>query len=186
MQFSEKDIKELAPRVKDLKQFTESLNITLKKYQIDNPLRVAAFLARMGVESWEFTKFEEVWTNTPQQQKYDIASGSNVAKVLGNTVRGDGKKFSGKGLVQLTGRSNYAQYSKHAGFDFVSNPDRLKEYPWNIDVSGWFWDSRKLNKLADAGDIVGIVKKIQGGTGGLLETKAKYVKYLAWFKAKGF
>ena len=186
MQFSEKDIKELAPRVKDLKQFIESLNITLKKYQIDNPLRVAAFLARMSVESWEFTKFEEVWTNTPQQQKYDIASGSSLSKMLGNTVRGDGFKYRGRSATQLTGKSNYAQYSKYAGFDFVANPDKLKEYPWNLDCSGWYWDSRKLNKLADAGDIVGIVKKIQGGTGGLLETKAKYVKYLAWFKSKGF
>ena len=186
MEFSEAEVRELAPRVKDLRNFTDSLNLTLKKYKIDNPLMVAAFLARISIESWEFTKFEEVWTNTPQQQKYDPVSGSSLSKMLGNTVRGDGKKFSGKSAIQLTGRANYAAYSKAVGFDFVSNPDRLKEYPWNIDCAGWFFSSKNLNKLADKGDIVGIVKVINGGTNALNETIEKYKKYLAWFKAKGF
>lgn len=186
MKLTEQDIKELCPRVKDVKQFTEALNTTFQKYSINTPLRIAAFLARMAIESWYFTKFEEVWTNSPQQQKYDPASGSSLSKILGNTKIGDGKRFSGKSIIQLTGRSNYEQYSKFTGIDFVNAPDKLKEYPWKVDCGGWFWNSRNLNLLADKGDIVGIVKKIQGGTGGLEETKREYIKYLKWFKSKGY
>lgn len=186
MEFTVQEVKELCPKVKDLENFTESLNLTLKKYKINTPLRVAAFLSRMGHESWDFTKFEEVWTNTPQQRKYDPSSGSSVARVLGNTQVGDGFKFRGRSIIQLTGRSNYAQYSKAVGFDFVTNPDRLKEYPWNIDCAGWFWSTRNLNVLADRGDIVGVVKRINGGTNGLQDTQNRYVKYLQWFKKNGY
>lgn len=186
MKFSEKDVRELCPRVKNLKDFTESLNLAFEKAEINNPLRVAAALARWSVESMEFTRMREIWTNTPQQQKYDPASGSTVSKILGNTQRGDGIRFLGRGISQITGRYNYSEYSKYAGFDFVKYPERLEEYPHAVLSAAWFWEIKKLNSLADKGDINGIVKKINGGNNALVETKIKYVKYLNWFKAKGF
>ncbi len=186
MLFSENQIRELCPKVKNLKEFTESLNLVFKKYNINTPLRIAAFLARMGHESWDFTKFEEVWTNSPAQQKYDISSGSRVSVWLGNTVKGDGFKYRGRSIIQLTGKANYQKYSKAVGFDFVKFPDRLKEYPWAVDCAGWFWEDKKLNPLADKGNIDTIVKIINGGDNGLADTKVRYAKYLVWFKKNGY
>lgn len=186
MKFTEQDIKELCPLVKDIKQFTEALNLAFKQADINTPLRVAAALARWKHESWNFTKMREVWTNTPAQIKYDPSSKSNVSKLLGNTKVGDGVKFLGRGLTGITGRYNYTEYSKFTGVDFVSFPEKLEQYPHCVLSASWFWKIKNLNPLADKGDIAGIVKKINGGDNGLKETINNYVKYLQWFKSKGY
>lgn len=186
MQFSEQDIKELCPKVKNIKDFTASLNMAFKDAEINNPLRVAAALARWKHESWDFQKMREVWTNTSQQQKYDPVSKSRVSQILGNTERGDGIKFLGRGLTGITGRFNYTEYSKYAGFDFVKHPEKLEELPHAVMSAAWFWKTRKLNRFADKGDIKGLVRAINGGENGLFDTVKNYRKYLEWFKAKGF
>lgn len=186
MEFNEQDIKELCPKVKNVKEFTESLNLAFKQAEINNPLRVAAALARWKHESWDFQRMREVWTGTTQQLKYDPSSGSSVSKILGNTKPGDGIRFLGRGISQITGRYNYAAYSKYAGFDFLTYPEKLEQLPHAILSAAWFWTTKKLNPIADKGDIVKIVKIINGGDTGLQDTINNYKKYLEWFKKKGF
>lgn len=186
MKFSEEEIKELCPKVKNLKDFTEALNLTFKQSEINTPLRVAAALARWKHESWNFEKMKEVWKGTPQQLKYDPTSGSKVSKLLGNTERGDGIKYLGRGLTGITGRYNYALYSKYAGFDFLTYPEKLEQLPHSVLSAGWFWKIKNLNRFADRGDIAGLVKVINGGNNGLDDTLNNYKKYLEWFKKNGY
>ncbi len=90
---------------------------------------------------------------------------------LGNTEPGDGKRFKGRGLIQLTGRANYRQFSQAIGEDFVANPTQLEQLPYCVLVAGWFWHDRNLNPLADQDDVVAITRRINGGTNGLEDRK---------------
>jgi putative chitinase len=100
----------------------------------------------------------------------ELASGQAYEgrKDLGNIQPGDGKRFKGRGLIQLTGRSNYEQYSKDRGIDFIKNPELIATDPNNcVDVAGWYWNSRNLNKYADQDNVRKITKRINGGYNGL-------------------
>lgn len=99
---------------------------------------------------------------------------------MGNVEPGDGWKYRGRGLIQITGRDNYAACSKALFGDdrLLRNPELLEQPEWACMSAAWFWDSRGLNSLADKGDIVGITKKINGGTNGLEDRKALYDKAL--------
>jgi len=140
-------------------RFIQPLEKTFARYQIGTRLRRAHFLAQLMHESGEFWFLEELADGSAYENRRD----------LGNTQPGDGRRYKGRGLIQLTGRANYVAYSKAAGVDFVANPETLKEPRHAVDVSGWFWDSRSLNALADADDAIAITKRINGGTNGLAE-----------------
>jgi putative chitinase len=100
---------------------------------------------------------------------------------LGNTQPGDGWKYRGRGLKQLTGRANYVACGKALGEDFVANPERLC-LPINAALSaGWFWSANGCNKLAEAGDIPGLTKRINGGSNGLEERTALFGRALETF-----
>lgn len=182
MYLTEQNIADLYPKVKDITLLTKTLNDTFNKYQINNWLRISAFLARLSHECLDFTTYEELWNNNPTQQKYDISSGSKLSLSLGNTTKGDGFKYRGRGALQLTGKLNYKKYSTFKNTDFVGNPDLLKEYPYNIDVAGWYWFNNNLNFFADKGDLKTIVLRINGGLNGYDDTKIRYVKLLKWLK----
>ena len=131
------------------------------KYQINTPKRIAAFIAQIAHESGSLKYVEE------------IASGAAYEgnKGLGNAQPGDGIKFKGRGLIQLTGRANYKLVGQALNYDFISKPEDL-ELPGPACYSAaWFWDSRQLNTLADKDDFLGITKKINGGTNGLEDRK---------------
>ncbi|MGH8638602.1 MAG: glycoside hydrolase family 19 protein, partial [Burkholderiales bacterium] len=99
---------------------------------------------------------------------------------LGNTIPGDGKLFKGRGLIQLTGRANYAQYGKDCGIDCVADPGRVASDPFvAVDVACWYWNMRQINRLADADDAKAVTKAINGGYNGLDDR----MEYLA--RAKG-
>ena len=103
---------------------------------------------------------------------------------MGNTPQadGDGQRYKGRGLIQLTGRSNYEQISKATGIDFVSSPELLKKPQYAVLSACWFWDSRRLNTLADVNDFAGITKKINGGYNGLADRQSYYDKFCKAFK----
>ncbi len=185
MFLTEENIKELYPRVSEVEKLTEALNNTFEQYQINNWLRIAAFLARISHECSDFTVFSEIWNNNPTQRNYDIQSGSKLSLNLGNTQVGDGMKFRGRGAVQLTGKFNYKKYSLYKKIDFVGNPDLLSSYPFNIDVAGWYWYNNNLNYFSDKGDLKTIVLRINGGLNGYEDTKIRYVKLLKWIKENG-
>ncbi len=149
-----------------IEKYYAALLQTLEKYGIMTPARICAFLAQIGHESDEFRAVEEYASGIAYEGRKD----------LGNTQKGDGIKYKGRGLIQITGRANYAQMSKDLGIDFIKNPHRLKEPFYACLSAGWYWDKHKLNTLADAGDFKAITKKINGGYNGLDHRTALYKK----------
>ena len=97
----------------------------------------------------------------------------------GPAESGEGWKFRGRGLKQLTGKDNYARCGRDLGVDFVGNPDLLLEPLYAARSAGWFWRANALSTYADKGDLEGMTKKINGGLIGYAERKAKYDKVLA-------
>lgn len=149
----------------------EKYKIELDKNLINTPLRIAHFMAQIEHESAGF-KFLTELGGKSYFNKYE------GRKDLGNTQPGDGYKFRGRGYIQITGRANYALVSKALGVDFITNPDLLSTEEYAMKSALWFWSSKKLNILADKNDILAITKKINGGTNGLSDRKAKFEK---WF-----
>jgi len=148
----------------------EPLNLTFERFQIDTPKRVAAFLAQVGHESGGFKYMREIWGPTPAQSRYE-------GRVdLGNTFPGDGKRYMGRGLIQITGRHNYLKVSEALGVDFITSPEALESPLYACLSAGWYWNSRHLNDYADEMDCLTVTKKINGGTNGLVDRNKRYDK----------
>lgn len=132
----------------------------LEKAAIDTPLRIAAFMAQVAHESGEYRYLEEVWGPTEAQRGYE------GRQDLGNVVPGDGEKYKGHGPIQVTGRVNHMLCGQALKLDLVNYP-RLLCLPQNATASAcWFWNSRKLSKLADRGWFRAITRAINGGYNG--------------------
>jgi putative chitinase len=139
-----------------LAQYLPMLNDTMTKYEINTPLRAAHFLAQIIHESGSFNYTVELDSGLAYEYRAD----------LGNTQKGDGPRYKGRGFIQLTGRSNYAHYGLHLGEDLLDDPDLVAtKYP--ADVSGWFWANHSLNALADTDNVQAITRMINGGYNGL-------------------
>lgn len=144
-------------------------------FAINTPARQAAFLAQLGHESGRGRYTREIWGPTPAQQRYE------GRKDLGNVQTGDGRRYLGRGLIQTTGRANYAATRdglrrRMAGVpDFEASPESLELPQWAALSAAWYWDSRALNALADQetdAAFLSITKKINGGTNGLADRRA--------------
>ena len=163
-----------------------------QKFQIDSALRLAHFLAQCGHESGGFRLTKENLNYSAlrltqvfpkkfaslEAAKKAVSSGTKgiaeaiygMRKDLGNTEVGDGGKFFGRGIIQLTGKANYTAYSKAIDKpEILINPDLLAEPEDAILSAGWFWKTNGLNFLADKGDLTVVTKRINGGTHGLAE-----------------
>lgn len=146
---------------------------------IHSDLRIAHFISQIGHESGGFKYVREIWGPTAAQRRYEGRAD------LGNNQPGDGKKFMGRGLIQITGRANYAEASKDMfGDDRLLNTPELLEQPEYASQSAvWFWSKRNLNQLADAGaeykHCVAITKRINGGTNGIKDRWDRFVKVYA-------
>ncbi len=138
------------------------LNFTMQRYNITTPLRKAHFIAQIAHESDAFNTNEEYASGAAYEGRKD----------LGNTKVGDGVKFKGRGLIQVTGRSNYAACGQALGVDLITNPQRLAEYDLACLSAGWFWDKMRLNGDADADDVMTITRLINGGTNGLADRQS--------------
>jgi putative chitinase len=141
-------------------RYFEPLRQRMVHYGIDTPLRQAHLLAQVGHESAELAFTEEIASGAAYEGRAD----------LGNTEPGDGVRFKGRGLIQLTGRANYAEYGREVGLDLLSddNPRLVATDPGlAVDVACWFWRKRNLNKWADRDDVRKITKRINGGYNGL-------------------
>ena len=137
------------------------LNQTLSKYEINSPLRVCHFLAQIFQESYRFKFTLEEATGSEYEGRKD----------LGNVEVGDGIRFKGRGLIQITGRANYQALTDAIGkpnnVNFILNPELLQQPLYATMSAGWFWNSRKLNLIADQDDIRHITLHINGGYNGL-------------------
>ncbi|MDT9633165.1 glycoside hydrolase family 19 protein [Pseudomonas sp. JV449] len=152
--------------------FVSVLNTAMNRYGIVGSLRAAAFIAQVGHESGQLRLVREIWGPTAQQVGYEGRAD------LGNTVKGDGSKYRGRGLIQITGRANYSACGEALGLDLLSKPEIL-ELPQHAAMSAaWFWSTRGLNTLADQGEFMKITRRINGGVNGLADRQALYDKAL--------
>lgn len=135
-------------------------------YDINTPRRLAAFLAQIGHESGGLRYTREIWGPTPTQARYEGRAD------LGNRQPGDGRRFLGRGLIQITGRFNYRSLTaalrlvRRDAPDFELNPEQLEQPEWAALSAAWYWHSRSLSALADAKDFERITRRINGGLNG--------------------
>ena len=156
-----------------IKGYTQIFNSKLPVYEISSPLRVAHFLAQVGHESLSLIYTEELASGEAYEGRKD----------LGNIKKGDGVRFKGRGLIQLTGRANYSDYGNHACLDLLKkgNEQLIAITPqYALDVALWFWKNRKLNTYADKDDIRAIPRRVNGGYNGL-EDRKEYLKRAKFF-----
>lgn len=147
--------------------FVPALNAAMRRWEINSPRRVTAFLAQIGHESGQLRHLKELGSNQ-YLSRYDTGT---LAARLGNTQQpdGDGQHYCGRGLIQITGRNNY-----HACSMALFNDERLLDLPqlleqpqWACESAAWFWHSRGLNQLADRAEFNRITRHINGGLNGL-------------------
>jgi len=151
--------------------YADALNSAMLSYKITNSKRICAFLATIGVESGRLRYTEELG-NIGYFAKYEF--NTPLGKRLGNKVIGDGVKFKGRGLIQITGRYNYEQVSKALGVDFTIEPHRLANLPYSVTSAAWWWQKHGLNSIADTENLKAIRKKVNGGLNGYSEFVAIY------------
>jgi putative chitinase len=168
------------------------LDVVFQKYNINTPKRQAAFIGQCSVESDNFTvlqenlhysaqRLTEVWPsrfpNLEQAQPYAENPVKLADKVYGgrdgNTDDGDGYKYRGRGVIQVTFKDNYDRCGKALGLDLINHPDFLLEPEFAALSAGWYWNKMGLNSLADLGDNKEITKRINGGYNGLSERITK-------------
>lgn len=139
MILTNEDLKAMLPLSSEVNRlkYIEWLNYFMLKYDIDTDKRIAAFIAQIGHESGQLRYSEELASGSAYEGRKD----------LGNTQKGDGKRFKGRGLIQITGRYNYALISKDLGEDFISNPELLSTPKYAVQSACWFWNKNKLNDL---------------------------------------
>ena len=152
--------------------FVPVLNTAMNRYQIVGTKRVAAFIAQIGHESGQLKYVKEIWGPTLAQTKYE------GRKDLGNTVVGDGSKYRGRGLIQITGRANYMACGEGLGLDLIKQPELLEKPQHACMSAAWFWATRGLNTLADAGQFDKITRRINGGQNGAADRQALYARAL--------
>lgn len=160
----------------DAERFAGPLSAACQAYDINTPARLAAFLAQIGHESGSLRYTSEIWGPTPAQLRYEGRTD------LGNLRPGDGPTYRGHGLIQVTGRANHAaaRDRMRARFgalhipDFEASPELLMDAKWAALSAADYWDSRKLNKLADAGDFEAITRAINGGLNGQTDRAARW------------
>lgn len=152
----------------NLQLYIDPLNLTLEKFEINTPARVAAFIAQIAHESGSFRYTEEIATGDQYEGRLD----------LGNIQHGDGIRFKGRGLIQITGRANYKALSDALDYDFISKPQDLEKPGAATMSAGWYWKNHGLNELADGGQFTLITRRINGGLNGF-EDRAKH-----WMRCK--
>lgn len=149
-----------------LDKFLEPLNTSMNEFRINSPMRIASFLAQLIHESGSFHYVEEIADGSVYEGRKD----------LGNTQKGDGVKFKGRGLLQITGRSNYRDCGKALNLPLEEEPELLEE-PLNACRSAaWFWNVHNLNSYADVGLFGKITYVINGGYNGATERAANYAR----------
>lgn len=195
------DLKKIFPDAStaNCEKFTPHLNAACAEYGIDTPLRVAGFLAQVGHESGQLNYVREnlnykaeslmkYWKKyfptialAAQYEKNPSKIGSRVYADRmgnGNEASGDGYSFRGRGLIQITGKTNYTLCGKGIGKDLIADPAYLETDEGAARSAGWFWHSRNINAAADAKDIVKMTRLVNGGKNGLEDREKLYKKAL--------
>jgi putative chitinase len=149
--------------------YADPLSKVMDEFDITTPLRMAAFIAQIAHESGSFRYVKELASGEAYEGRAD----------LGNTEEGDGVRYKGRGLIQITGRANYQSCGDDLGIDIVSSPELLEGPVLACRSAGWFWGKKNLNDLADKPDFLRITKRINGGTNGYQDRLKFYIKAMA-------
>jgi putative chitinase len=192
---SQAQLAQLIPGNPYVDHWHHALEQALPDYDINTPARIAAFVAQCAHESGGFRFLKEnlnykaeslsrVWPKyfkdpavaKQYAQKPEAIANRAYANRMGNgdEASGDGWKFCGRGLIQLTGRSNYQAFADSIETDIEDIPEYLATFEGSCQSAAWFWETNNLNKWADAGDILTLTKKINGGVLGLADRQKHY------------
>jgi putative chitinase len=153
------------------KQEAALAEAAMTEFSITSQARAQMFLAQVLHESGGLRFFEEIWGPTAAQRGYEGRHD------LGNTQAGDGKRFKGRGPIQLTGRGNYRSFGPKLGLDLEQHPEMASQHAIGWRIAGLYWKSHGCNELADQGDFTAVTRKINGGTNGL-EERRRYLHKL--------
>lgn len=152
-----------------LEEFVETFNQYADTFGINTPLRAVHYLAQVFHESGSLRYVEEIASGRQYEGRKD----------LGNTRKGDGVRFKGRGYLQITGRANYHAYA-NSGYcvgDLMRHPEWLCKAPGNQKASMWFWKTNGLNELADKDDINAVTRRVNGGLNGIVSRKYYYQRF---------
>ncbi len=183
-------------------RWVDALNETCERFAIDSPYRIAGFLSNTAHESGGFKFVKEnlnysaaslmrVWPSRFPTVEIAQRYAMNPEKIanrayadrMGNRdeASGDGWKYIGRGLIQLTGKNNYVAYSMACDNEALTKPEIVEQPKYAAESAGWFWDVNKLNTLADAQDVGGMRRRVNGGYNGLDDVQMKYSKIMDYF-----
>jgi putative chitinase len=198
MEITQQQLQQIIPNNPYVEHWAEALNKILSDYEINTPQRVAAFLAQCAHESGGFTALKENLNyRAPTLRKVfpkyfpddaiaeQYASQPNKQELIanrvyanrmgnGNEASGDGFRYCGRGLIQLTGKNNYQAFADSIEIPVEEVPEFLQTFEGAIQSACWFWEANNLNQYADTDDILTMTKRINGGTIGLEDRKKHY------------
>lgn len=163
--------------------YAEPLTHYMSMYGITTLLRQCAFLATIGEESGELHYTREIWGPTTAQGRYEPPNAK--AAELGNTEAGDGYRYRGRGLIQITGRANYAEVGTALGVDFIAEPEKLEQPEYATESACWWWKQHGCNELADTGSLAAVTRRVNGGLTHLDRRKAYYDRAYAVLTSSG-
>jgi len=200
MELTKQHLQQLLPKNPYIDHWYDALSILLPDYEINTPQRIAAFIAQCSHESGGFTALKENLNYKPatlrklfgkyfptdalaeeycaKPNKQEAIANRVYASRMGNgdESSGDGYKYCGRGLIQLTGKSNYVAFADSLQISPEEASQYLATFEGAAQSACWFWESNNLNQWADKGDIVTLTKRINGGTIGL-EDRIKHYEH---------
>ena len=197
MELTLEQLKQLLPKNPYIEHWHETLSILLPDYEINTPQRMAAFIAQCSHESGGFTAIRENLNYKAETLrrifpkyfpddaiakayagKQELIANKVYANRMGNgdMESGDGYRYCGRGLIQLTGKSNYQAFADSLEMNVEDVPEYLGTFEGAAQSACWFWETNNLNQWADKGDIVTLTKSINGGTIGL-EDRIKHYEH---------
>ena len=198
-EFTKNHLKEILPSIPYLDEWYDALSKVLPEYDITTPQRVAAFIAQCAHESGGFKALKEnlnyqaaslcrVWPRlfptmeiaNKYAHKPEMIANRAYGNRMGNgdEASGDGYRYCGRGLIQLTGKDNYTAFAESIETPIEELPEYLSTFEGAVQSAAYFWSENNLNQYADSGDILTMTKRINGGTLGIEDRKKHYAHAL--------
>ena len=192
---SEDQLSQMIPGNQHVSEWWEALNTVLPEYDLITPERAASFISQCAHESNNFTAIKEnlnyravtlrkvfpkYFPTDALAAQYEHRPEMIANKVYGNRMgngdelSGDGFRYCGRGLIQLTGKNNYSHFADSIGMELSDVPEYLATFEGAVKSAAWFWNTNKLNALADTGDVMAVTKRINGGTIGYDDRLSRY------------